>query len=100
MPQAPVHPRARIVSYDATHCSVVTWDDVLCRQVCRDYWTALPSGGYVRTGQAGRQVCAGLAEGGPTLTWHPSPRFPRLVDLVRHERRQALRQDRRRMARL
>jgi hypothetical protein len=92
-------PRARIVSHDATHCSVIAWDDILCRQVCRDYWT-YGSGGYVRTGQAGRQVCEGLTEHGPALVWHSTARYPRLVDLIRHERRQALRQDRRRMARL
>ena len=92
-------PRAKIVSHDITHCSVIEWDDVLCRPVCRDYWTTMPSGGYVRMGQVGRQVCAGLAEHGPTLTWRPSPRFPRLVDFIRHERKQAMRDERRRLAR-
>ena len=86
-------PRARITAHSDTCCTVTAWDDSLDRMVSTEYW-APSCGGWVRTNADGRQVCEGLSDRGATLYWRSSARFPRLIDLIRRERRDAKRKER------
>ena len=83
--------RARITTDEnfPNRCTL-RYEDEYGNQIERDFF-APAGGGYVREDWSNpRQVCERLSGGGATLVWSPK-RDATLADLIRRERREALR---------
>jgi len=86
--------RARITAdADYPNRCTIRYEDEYGYPLHREYY-APTQGGYVQRVGWG-QVCEKLQGGGATLTWNPS-HDKTLADLIRRERRAAMRADRQR----